>query len=199
MKCIVMINEENRMESHVELFIDHSEKGFKQFIRYTLRRANDIVDEYERGDICFINDEDYALAKTILSYYKYFARELGIKQKRVLEIISHGHYEELTDDYYDTLEVVYNKWEKLFFSNEKQLYKGICHERLGILLKAIRKRHCISRVSLGKCIGYSYPQICKFENAEQDIPFDYLAKFSQVFNCSIDEIIKNSLKCFNKL
>ena len=103
MKCIVMTNEEKRMESHVELFIDHSEKGFKQFIRYTLRRANDIVDEYERGDICFINDEDYALAKTILSYYKYFVRELEIKQKRVIEIISHGHYEDLTDDYYDTL------------------------------------------------------------------------------------------------
>ena len=72
------------MESHVELFIDHSEKGFKQFIRYTIRRADDIVSRYENGDILFVEDEDYALAKTILSYYKYFVRELGIKQKRVL-------------------------------------------------------------------------------------------------------------------
>ena len=184
------------MKSHVELFIDHSEKGFKQFIRYTLRRANDIVCQYEDGDILFVEDEDYALAKTILNYYKRFYLELGIKQKRVIEIISHGHYEDLTDDYYDTLEVVYGKWEKWFFAEEKQLYKNISLERLGILLKAIRKRHCISRVSLAKCTGYTYPQLCRYENGECDIPINYLAKFAQVFNCSIDELFKNSTSSF---
>ena len=82
----------------------------------------------------------------------------------------------------------YAKWEKIFF--RRNIYGNISKLLLGILIRSIREQQYISRAEICSATGYSYPRVRHYEMGNTLPTLDFLFKFSKIFGCSIDELIK---------
>ena len=58
------------------------------------------------------------------------------------------------------------------------------------MLKNIQKRNNYSQSALACELGVSQQAVSLWENGRCDPPLDVLIKLSQLFNCTIDELVK---------
>lgn len=57
-------------------------------------------------------------------------------------------------------------------------------------LKQFRQDNGLSQNELGKKVGYTQQAVAKWESGESEPNSKTLIKLSQIFNCSVDELLK---------
>ncbi len=58
------------------------------------------------------------------------------------------------------------------------------------MLVSLRKKNNFSQMALAKELGVSQQAISHWENGKRDIPIDILLKLSELFGCTLDELVK---------
>ena len=172
--------------------IDRGDRGFKNFIKYTMQKVEMIIGNFECNGLERIKEQpdSYALAKTIKRLYCNFLNELNDNEKEVVKRIRYGKIkqDEYLDVYGKIYQLCYAKWERIFF--KRNVYGEINKCLLGILIRSIREQQNISRAAICNATGYSYPRVRHFEMGNTLPTLDFIFKFSKMFGCSIDEMIK---------
>ena len=82
----------------VKIIIDYcfvlarGDKGFRQFIKYTLLRVEATITNFESGGISKIlaNPDNYVIAKRIMSLYNGFIDQLTDEEKAAIKRIRYG-------------------------------------------------------------------------------------------------------------
>lgn len=59
----------------------------------------------------------------------------------------------------------------------------------GVVLKKLRLERKLSQKALADCLGITQQSISAYENGTSDPSIDWLIKFAQVFNISIDYLV----------
>ena len=61
------------------------------------------------------------------------------------------------------------------------------------MIKEIRKKSGYTQGSLAKELGVSQQAVSKWENGSAEPSVEVLIKLSEIFNCSIDELVKENV------
>lgn len=176
--------------------VAHSNIGFKNFIKYTLFHIKTCISDFEsKSEIIKPDPAKYVLAKRLYNLYEDFKSKLTIDELEILDNIKYRNRDKIFDeeDYAFKQKVIYEKWEKVFFK-KPAIYQDIDKTILGFLLSAIREENNITRAAVANATGYSYPRVRHFELGNTLPTLDFLYKFSIIFGCSIDELIKEANK-----
>ena len=168
------------------------DKGFRHFLKHTLFEVEKCISNFESEGISrtLVRPDNYVIAMRIISLYTEYIDGLSDDEKDAVKKIRYGkvRYEEYASFYCGVYKMCYAKWERIFF--RRNIYGNISKLLLGILIRSIREQQYISRVEICSATGYSYPRVRHYETGNTLPTLDFLFKFSKIFGCSIDELIK---------
>ena len=168
------------------------DKGFRHFLKYTLFEADTTIMNFESKDISSTLErvDSYVIAKRIKRLYQEFLDQLTEEEKYVVDRIRRGkiRYQEYASFYGGPYRPCYEKWEKTFF--RRNIYGNIDKLLLGLLIRSIRTQKNVSRAELVSATGFSYPRVRHFEMGNTLPTLDFLFRFTKIFGCTIDEMIK---------
>lgn len=169
------------------------DKGFRHFLKYTLFEVEKCISNFESKGISrtLEKPDNYVIAKRI---YTEYIDGLSGDEKDAVKKIRYGkvRYEEYASFYGGVYKICYAKWEKIFF--RRNIYGNINKTILGWLIRSIREQQYISRAKICSATGYSYPRVRHYEMGNTIPTLDFLFKFSKIFGCSIDDLIKVATK-----
>lgn len=124
--------------------------------------------------------------------YTEFLSQLNDEEREVLKKIRwkwNGFYNDLPKNI-ASIEAVYDKWEKCFFT--KSNYREINKFQLGLLIRVIREQHHESWAAVASAAGCTYAKLNHIEMDHTLPTLEFLFRFSQMFGCSIDKLLKLS-------
>ena len=58
------------------------------------------------------------------------------------------------------------------------------------MIESLRKKHGFSQIELARKVGVTQQAISAYEKGIRQPPIDVLIKLSEIFNCTIDELVK---------
>ena len=58
------------------------------------------------------------------------------------------------------------------------------------MIESLRKKHGFSQIELARTVGVTQQAISAYEKGIRQPPIDVLIKLSEIFNCTIDELVK---------
>lgn len=186
------------MNTEERFVISSSPCGFRKFIRRTFYRVREVVSSCECKFMHpHISPEKYAKAKKLMELYEEFQALITDEEKEALKYLHwHAPRKEQPRNYYFLLDSSYYKWVNVFFDDREKMFKKIDKRTLGILLKKIRQDHNVTRLQLAYCMNWKYTSIRNYEKGISMPTTIFLFKFSQLFGCSIDELLQISNNSF---
>ena len=171
--------------------------GFKNFLKYTLLEVQSVIVGFEKGyAIDLLRPNDYAIAKLIIEKYEKVESKFSEEEKAAVYYVRYknGNMAE-PENFFISYKTAYWKWRTVFFTKGKPtLYKKIDYKMLGRFIWARRKANSFNRKTLALICGISERTMEKYEKGITPPTVEFLNYFSQIFDCSIDELIEISLK-----
>ena len=171
--------------------VAHSNHGFRRFVQQVMFNIQSCIEDFENKNLSVRpNADKYAMAKRLSILYEEFKSSLNEEETKRLREIKYGGtaFPEDPSLYYGSYDSMYKKWENIFFG--EPLFNEIDKTHLGILLFSIRESHWFSRAEIADATGYSYAKVRHYEMGHTLPTLDFLYKFTQMFDCSIDELIR---------
>lgn len=101
----------------------------------------------------------------------------------------HPEGEKEPEHFLESKNSAYEKWIKVFFRN-KNIEKNVLDPFIvGGIMKYIRKTHKVTKTHLAFCMGVDRNSVTLIEKGQRLPSLNYVYRFSELFELSIDELI----------
>ena len=180
----------------MKYFLRKTVNDFHKWCRIYISNATRFVEKYEKMKdsimLTFQMDE-YFDSQRIISQYEVLKASLNEKQNAILEeIINDRHLPIISQaDRFDYQEI-YNNWLEICFPKKKSQTKELDPNEFGLRLRIARIKKGYSIKQISDLVGLDQSTIKKYELGYQFPRFNVLYRMLQIYEISIDEIIKNN-------
>lgn len=170
---------------------------FWNWCRHYVRRAKSIIKVHENiNDVNYQirNKKHYDEAKEIVNQYEVLKYSLNNEQNQLLEesLINNKVKPEYSDyNATNNLKVVQSNWQKICFPKTKQKLKNIDKVKIGKALKQERLFQGWSIKFVAELLRISEATLKSYEEGKRLVRLDVVYQLSQIYDVSVDELIKN--------
>ena len=167
--------------------------GFKRYICWIRFYARTAKTNLDSKLVLTSDDYDtYAFCNHILEQDAIFDEQLSKEEK---EALSYWHYHNpamkkpILLDFY--LKTAYSKYLSVFFTEkEPELNLKV----LGRQMRLLRTKLGRTKTELGEILGVDRTTVGLYEKGSRAPSLNYFYRFCDYFGCSIDEIVKTSIR-----
>lgn len=96
------------------------------------------------------------------------------------------------NNYERLIESSFHKWLDIFGTKKKNHCAELSKYRMGAVMRYIRKLNEVQITTLSKNLGVERITVMRIENGERLPSLEYIYRFSNIFNISVDKLIKLS-------
>ncbi len=166
-------------------------KSFVRYVQYFRKSFKYDIYQYEKHKTYLTQSEidDYVELRILMDLDEIFISLLDVGEKIAFEILE-KRTTDLTLLCKKLIHDIYEKWIKIFFSDDDKYYKKISSKKLGLKMKLIREKYNISKVELANRLKVNRKTVGLLENGERLPSLEYIYNFSLIFDMKIEDLIK---------
>lgn len=181
-----------------EYYFRANETDFFKWCRHYVRRAIETVESFENGTDNMYGyqiEEDYYEALAIYRQYIVLYGALPPICRDYLDLYLIGNE---ARPYYKTSAVydeIYTTWKEVCFPKGGSMVKKVDYFSLGHVLRMIRVKKGLHARQVAELVGISQKTIYDYETGARCISLNALYGMAQIFEISVDELIRLSNTC----
>lgn len=177
--------------------IQNTYSGFRKYNKQQIKSAKLFLHIAQFEANIHHNDvESISFYTKLLEYDKEYLTLLNDFELMIIESIRDRYAPKLTRNsaYIKSYKSIFEKWVE-FFEKKKNLVFGHFNPLIiGKNLKALRLKEEITKSQLASYLDVDRKTVYLIETGERLPSLEYIYKFSKAFNCSIEELIEQSIK-----
>jgi plasmid maintenance system antidote protein VapI len=177
-------------------FFRNNETDFYKWCHSYVNKALYDVRRFEENDNgldLILSWNEYLEALEIVRQYLVIKDALDIDHQLFLDdyLLNRKAFDHNKETFIFTKEI-YHTWQEVCFPNGKSKIKTVDPFLIGHILRAERIKSTINAKQAAELIGISVKTLYAYEEGLRMIKLDALYRLSQVYNISIDELMKSA-------
>lgn len=171
--------------------------GFRKYLRVQADYIKDFATNYQYSNYIIDDNQLESIIDAVRlkeledRFYSILTEdeEKAVKYYRLCKV-----KEPAPDKYEKNLSSAYEKWLMIFFSDQDYLFKPIDPVRIGKIMELVIEEHTISKTHLAERLGIDRNTLTHYIQGKRVPSLDVIYRFSEIFNISIDWIMKIATK-----